>query len=629
MVRVRQFALASIATLAVTGTFATRSMAADEQPGMTAPSANQTVAEVPAAASAAASNSPLSIQVPVGERVVGAPTKDVSPPAQAASQSTSVAPSVPPAAEAVAVPALNTSTEPAKAEAVQSAPAASTTEAATVPSVPPAFALATELSERLARDKSGAREDRDAAQKFYEARQGAPLWVVAGGLTPAARKLIAELGKAGDYGLPADAFAVPASVAAAAERGTLADAEATLTLSALKYARFARGGRMDPAALSRAIDRKAQVLPASKVLDMLATTDRPGATLRDLHPRNPQFEKLRLKYVALKAGQPVVETPPDAVASEGSKGRKAAGMPVAKAMTPNALERKLLANMEMWRWMPDMGTTYIQPNIPEFTVSVVRDGKLVHKERIVTGKPDTMTPMFSDSMRLVVFKPFWNVPESIKYKELQPGLLRGSPLERAGLRAEINGRVVDSASVNWAEVDMRNVHIFQPPGEANALGRVKFLFPNKHDVYLHDTPSKSLFAQSVRAYSHGCMRVRDPLKLAEVILSADKGWTRAQVDKQAMSGPDNTEIKLTTPVPVHITYFTAWVDDEDKLQTVADIYGHEGRIQLGLEGKAHLIAQQREERFTPPSAQERRRFAEQRQKKSDPVGDWVKNVFNF
>ena len=281
-----------------------------------------------------------------------------------------------------------------------------------------------------------------------------------------------------------------------------------------------------------------------------------------------------------------------------------------------------------------MGNTYIQPNVPEFTVTVVRDGKTVHKERIVTGKAETMTPIFSDSMRLVVFKPFWNVPESIKFKELQPGLLRnGGSLEKAGLRAEINGRPVDPRAVDWAEIDMRQVHIFQPPGDANALGRVKFLFPNKHDVYLHDTPSKSLFNENVRAYSHGCMRVRDPLKLAEVILSNDKGWTRAQVDKQAMSGPDNTEVKLATPIPVHITYFTAWVDEDGKLQTVNDIYGHEPRIHLGLEGKVHLIAQQREERFVPPSAEERRRFAEQRrerkQAQSDPFGNWVKNVFNF
>ncbi len=523
---------------------------------------------------------------------------------------------------------------PKAASAIATVPATDAKAAAPTPA--PAFALATELAERLAKDKTAAaREDRDAALKFYEARKGVPVWVTETGLTPAAQALVTEIGKAADYGLVADAFKLPAALPANASRADLADSEAALTLAALKYARHARGGRMDPAALSRAIDRKAQLLPPAKVLEELAASKAPDDTLRHFNPQNPQFEKLRQKYLALKNGLPVVDAPPpQAVAAADAKGKskKSAGTPVAKAMSPAALEKKLLANMEMWRWMPEMGGTYINPNIPEFTVSVWRDGKLIHKERIVTGKPDTMTPIFSDNMRLIVFKPFWNVPESIKYKELQPGLLKGNgSLERAGLRAEINGRVVDSSQVDWVGVDMRQVHIFQPPGQGNALGQVKFLFPNRHDVYLHDTPTKHLFAQSVRAYSHGCMRVRDPLKLAEVILSNDKGWTRAQVDRQANSGPDNTEIKLTTPIPIHITYFTAWVDDDGKLQTVADIYGHEQRVHLGLEGKTNLIAQSRgDDSYKPMTMEERRRYAQQYQKKSnDPVGDWVKSVFNF
>lgn len=570
-----------------------------------AQTAQRAEATVPAPATAA----PVQIEIPRLDGIIGAPSPDLLPP-------------------------------PASAATANAAPApapASTVPAAVEPPAP-AFALATELTERITKDRTAAaKEDRDAALKFYEARKGAPVWVTESGLTAPAQALITEIGKAGDYGLVADAFKLPAALPANAPRADLADAEATLTLAALKYARHARGGRMDPAALSRAIDRKAQLLPAAKVLDELAASNTPDQTLRRYHPQNPQFEKLRLKYVALRAGQPVVDAPPPApapVATTDAKGKakKLAGTPVAKVMSPAALEKKLIANMEMWRWMPEMGGTYINPNIPEYTVSVWRDGKLIHKERIVTGKPDTMTPMFSDSMRLIVFKPFWNVPESIKFKELQPQLLRSSgSLERAGLRAEINGRVVDSSQVDWVGVDMRQVHIFQPPGQANALGQVKFLFPNRHDVYLHDTPTKHLFAQSVRAYSHGCMRVRDPLKLAEVILSNDKGWTRAQVDKQANSGPDNTEIKLTTPIPIHITYFTAWVDGDDKLQTVADIYGHESRIQMGIEGKAHLIAQSRgDDRPAQMSIEDRRRIAQQFGKKSsDPVGDWVKNIFSF
>jgi murein L,D-transpeptidase YcbB/YkuD len=177
---------------------------------------------------------------------------------------------------------------------------------------------------------------------------------------------------------------------------------------------------------------------------------------------------------------------------------------------------------------------------------------------------------------------------------------------------------------------MRQVHVFQPPGDANALGRVKFLFPNKHDVYLHDTPSKGLFASTSRAFSHGCVRVRDPLKLAEVILAADKNMSRVEIDKLANSGPENNEVKLGAPIPIHLTYFTASVDDEGKLHLYNDVYGHEQRVHLGLEGKTHLIVQPREEKFTPPSAEERRRYAEQRQQKqATPVENFFKGIFNF
>ncbi len=173
---------------------------------------------------------------------------------------------------------------------------------------------------------------------------------------------------------------------------------------------------------------------------------------------------------------------------------------------------------------------------------------------------------------------------------------------------------------------MRAFHIFQPPGNSNALGQVKFLFPNKHDVYMHDTPSKSLFNQNVRAYSHGCMRVRDPLKFAEMLLGDDQGWPMSRVVQMANSGPQNNEVRLKRRVPIHVTYFTTWVDDDGKLKNFTDIYGHENRIQLGLEGKAHLIAQPREEKYVPPRfGQPGVRFVQ----KSSPVENWIKNIFNF
>jgi L,D-transpeptidase YcbB len=521
---------------------------------------------------------------------------------------------------------------PALADAIVITPPAAQAAEAPV-TAPPAFSLAAEISERLKRDKAsgGEREDRDAAAKFYDTRQGEPLWVTASGLTKRADTASAFIATADDWGLSASAFKLPELKASAdIPRADLADAEVAMTLSALKYARHARGGRMDPMQLGKSIDRKAQLLPPATVLADLAKSDAPEATLKGFHPAHPQFEKLRQKYLMAKAGQNVLEpVVPVAVAVEdpakpGAKKKVAAAVP--QPPSPPTMTKKLLANMEEWRWMPAMGDTHINPNIPEFMVRVVRSNKVVHAERIVTGKTDTPTPIFSDEMRTVVFQPFWNVPESIKIKELQPQLMRSSgALGKAGLKAAYNGREVNPAEVDWGNADMRQYHIFQPPGGANALGQVKFLFPNKHDVYMHDTPSKSLFANASRAYSHGCMRVRDPLKLAEVILSMDKGWDMPRVVELANRGPQNNEIPLSKKIPVHVTYFTTVVDDDGKLKTFSDIYGHEAKIHLGIEGKAHLIAQVREERYVPP---QRERMAS-RSKSSGGLEDWMKSVFNF
>jgi murein L,D-transpeptidase YcbB/YkuD len=279
--------------------------------------------------------------------------------------------------------------------------------------------------------------------------------------------------------------------------------------------------------------------------------------------------------------------------------------------------------------MPEFGDYYIQNNIPEFTTRMVRAGRVVHQERIVTGKVENQTPIFSDEMELVVFKPFWNVPESIKWKELQPQLARHySALSKAGLRAAYNGKEVDPGTVDWQTADMRAFHIFQPPGAGNALGQVKFLFPNKHDVYMHDTPHKSLFNNPSRAYSHGCMRVRDPLKFAELLLANDKGWDMARVRSLADAGPENNEIRLSRKVPIHVTYFTAAVDDAGKLRLFSDIYSHEQKVHLGLEGKAHLIVHPKEEKYEPP-ARGQVRFVQKSGGGSDPFENFMKNLFNF
>jgi len=256
--------------------------------------------------------------------------------------------------------------------------------------------------------------------------------------------------------------------------------------------------------------------------------------------------------------------------------------------------------MEEWRWMPEtLGDFYIWVNIPEFTLRVVKGGNIIHAERVVVGKRDTPTPVFSQNLEQIIFHPSWGVPESIKQQDVLPSLIRGSTriFTFYHLRIQRGGRDIDPASIDWSTADMRNFHVYQPPGENNVLGNLKFRFPNKHDVYMHDTPQKNLFNADVRAFSHGCMRVRHPERLAELVLAEDQGWPANRVDAAfGPGGAQNNQINIERNIPVHITYFTAAVDVDGKLKLFADVYDHESKIALGLEGKAHLIARWKEDK---------------------------------
>jgi L,D-transpeptidase YcbB len=496
------------------------------------------------------------------------------------------------------------------------------------PAEPVGRAIGVEVLRQLAAaaPNLGSPEERAALAAFYESRGAQPLWVKGGGLSPHAELAILEITRADEWGLRAADFALP-SLAMAATAGSestkvdLAGAELKLSLAVLKYARHARGGRMMPGELSNYIDRKPPLLEPKTVLEQIAKAEAPDAYLRGLHPQHPQFEQLRQAYRAVRSGQlPLTagvleERPP-----KSDPRRKGA----AKADTP--ADRKLLYNMEQWRWMPDnLGDTYVWVNIPEFTLRVVQHGKVVLTERVVTGQPYMQTPMFSAEMESIVFHPSWGVPDSIKVKEVLPTLLRGrGDLERQGLRIQYRGRDVDPYDVDWSAVDIRNFHVYQPPGRSNALGVVKFLFPNRHQVYMHDTPTKSLFDATQRTFSHGCIRVRNPVRLAEVLLAEDQGWEPNKIAALIKSGPLNNNVPLTKNIPVHITYFTAWVDDTGKLNTRPDVYGHEARIQLGLEGKAHLIVKRKQDPG-PVRAEAVARLAET--KASWTMRDFLHQVF--
>ena len=444
------------------------------------------------------------------------------------------------------------------------------------PSAATVVGFADQLASALAALAPAASEpegkDRDGLIAFYAARNRAGLWVSGTSLNAKAASLMAEIGDAGAFGLNASDFKLPDAGSPPAGSEQLAKAELQLSVAALTYARFARGGRIaDPAAmLSTNLDRRPQWIDPKSVLEGLAGTQDPGAYLRGLEPKHVQFERLRQLYVADLA----------------KPGHKTALSPIAK---------RLRANMEMWRWMPDdmglkeeaaKGGIYVLNNIPEFMQYVYKDGEIVRSERIVAGKIDKQSSIFSRPLKYVVLRPMWRVPESIKVNELWPSLLRGGGVMRKfGLRVETkDGAPVDWHAIDWTKADIRDYEVTQPPGPNSALGHVKFSFPSQHTIYMHDTPDKWMFGVAQRTLSHGCLRVRNPMALAEMILKEDKGWDAAKVAELDRSGPLNNEVAIDRRIPIHLVYFTLWVDDAGHLKTFADIYGHEKRVTQALDG---------------------------------------------
>lgn len=464
------------------------------------------------------------------------------------------------------------------------------------------------LSAKFSRRDMATRE-RGALAAFYDERHYAPLWVSNAAYNERATKVMDELKKADTYGLkPAD-YAVPA-LPAGADAEAQAQAELNLSLAALTYIRHANEGRFDQSELSRFLDRKADPVDETARITELAAAPDPAVWLAGQHPDNPQFKALvkalaEERQGAARAVGEAIEIPRGPVLKLGVKHaqvsllRRRLGVPAnaegeaddvydqrladavmafqkeigekpdgsVGAQTRFALstprpskEAKILANMERWRFMPrNLGSTYVNVNIPQFEVRVVQDGKIIHQERVIVGKPTNKTPSFSDSMEMIEFNPYWNVPESIIWNEM-------------------GGRI----PVGWdGGVRDGKVWIRQPPGPRNALGKIKFLFPNRHSVYMHDTPEKSLFDKQRRAFSHGCMRVHNPDRLAEVILGME-GWTPDKVRRSYASSQFQT-VQLTKHIPVHVTYFTLWADEEGKLQSFDDVYGHDNRVYAAID----------------------------------------------
>ncbi len=238
-----------------------------------------------------------------------------------------------------------------------------------------------------------------------------------------------------------------------------------------------------------------------------------------------------------------------------------------KEMNVPAAQRveQLLMNMDRMRWLANEPTgNLIVVNIPEFMMHIYEGKQKYADIVVVVGKEGHNTMMFNGDLNQVVFSPYWNVPSSIVAKEILPAIDK-NPNYIAKENMEITGNE-DGLPV-----------VRQKPGPGNALGKVKFLFPNSFNIYFHDTPSKSLFEKDKRAYSHGCIRVKEPEKLANYILRNQPEWTPEKIS-EAMNSGDEKYVKVKNPIPVVITYYTAWVDESGRLNFREDIYGHDERL---------------------------------------------------
>ena len=466
------------------------------------------------------------------------------------------------------------------------------------------------------------RKEREALVAFYAARDFAPLWSAATKWNAAAQSAMQRVALGAGDGLDLAAYQLPRGEPLPGAAGALA--ELRLSEAVAAYARQASGSRVDPARLSSLISANRSVPDVAHALLAIAAAADAGAALLAYNPPHAEYRNLRAKLQDLRAagkatGASLAAIPPGPPLRLGMRdprvpllrarlGTPASGadesvydqllaaaimdfqransLPASGVLTPRTvaalgggepvkLENEIIANMERWRWMPrDMGADRIEVNIPDYAVNVFRANGLVHRTRAVVGKPDTPTPVFSEKMEYLIVNPSWNVPQSIIQKEMLPRLAADPDyLARQGYEVIQKG---DTLIVR------------QPPGERNALGRIKFMFPNQHAVYLHDTPSRALFANEKRAFSHGCVRVDQPFKLAEAVMGAGSGWSEERV-KALVGGAERT-VYLPKPLPIHIMYFTAAADAAGAVQLKDDIYGYSRRVKaaLGLEGEAYV-----------------------------------------
>ena len=497
---------------------------------------------------------------------------------------------------------------------------------------PPATPLAATIKAGLSsayygavRDSAAYREGQDL-YFFYGARHFEPIWLDEGpdgqvAFSGNAQRIMRLFGDAASLGLdPSDYLTADLELASAgSDPASLAALETRFSAAVMRYATHLYTGRIDPRTVDEMLDIVPKRLDESALLMELASSEQPEAVLAALEPTHPQYLALKAALAGFEetgADRPAqlpegptirigmsdprvpmlrtrLELPPsDSLIFDESMSEAVKAFQLAHALdvdgavgpaTRSALNggvpvsrADILANMERWRWMPrDLGEFHVFVNIPEFRLRINRDGAETYTTRVVVGTVKNQTPVFSDSIRHLVVNPYWNVPSSIVRGEVAPAVLRNPGyLDSQNMDLLYNGSPVSPWQVNWSMVSTSNFpfRVRQRPGPGNALGQIKFLFPNKHDVYLHDTPSKSLFARSFRAFSHGCIRVENPMEFAGALMANETKISRASLE--GMFGPSERWVNPEHQIPVHLAYFTLRVDADGTIRSYGDVYGH-------------------------------------------------------
>jgi L,D-transpeptidase YcbB len=492
---------------------------------------------------------------------------------------------------------------------------------------------------RVAGDQQKPDAERSRLASFYETRAYAPAWFDAKGRDRRTSDALQILRQAEDHGLAPGTYheaALGERVAALADAKpdeardpqAIAALDVDLTAAVLQLGAHVATGAREPSAIDGRWNARRE--PPDLVAALRSAMDEGPLTFLDrVRPLHPEYRALQKALASLR-GQATKGWPSvprltvragqshAAVATLRQRLATAGYLPDDKvdgssrfdedviaaikrfqehhALTPGGaidadtltamnvpLEARIsqvAMNLERWRWMPDhLGDRHFIVNIPYFHLVAREQGQPVMDVRVVVGKPGNETPTFSDEMTEIVFSPYWNIPETIALEETAPAIARDPGyLSRNNMEViSASGRVVPADEIPWDdEKALRGLSFRQRPGATNALGFVKFLFPNKHNVYIHDTPADALFRRIGRAFSHGCIRVEEPEVLAQYVLRGRSEWTPEAI-VAAMRAGDERHVKLEAPIPVHIVYMTAWVDAGGGLHFQNDIYGYDAR----------------------------------------------------